>query len=54
MPTVFTIDELAARWRVSYGMIYKMLTSGTLKGFRVGCNWRIPLGIVEAYEKGEA
>ena len=53
MPTVFTIDELATRWRVSYGLVYKMLTSGTLKGFRIGSTWRVPASVVEAFEKGE-
>ena len=54
MPTVFTIDELADRWKVAYGTIYRMLSEGTLKGFRIGSTWRVPASVVEAFEKGEA
>lgn len=38
---VYTIADLAGIWRCSRDVIYDLLLSGKLKGFKVGRNWRI-------------
>ena len=50
--TSITIAELCARWRTSRMTICRMLRNGRLRGYRVGAQWRIPLEIVEAVERG--
>ena len=53
MGPVYTPEELAERWRVSPVTVRRALMAGTLKGFQVGRQWRIPEEAVEKYEKGE-
>jgi excisionase family DNA binding protein len=37
----YTLNEVAARLKVSYGTVYRMVTTGRLKGFRAGnTNWK--------------
>ncbi|MBD2841509.1 helix-turn-helix domain-containing protein [Erythrobacter rubeus] len=43
--------QLAERWDVSTTLIYDLLNAGSLKGFKLGKLWRIPLAAVEAYEQ---
>ena len=50
---IYTPEELASRWRVSPDTVYRALLAGTLKGFKVGRQWRIREEAVEKYEKGE-
>lgn len=50
-PQLLNPTRLAARWGVSSTMVYDMLNSGQLPGFRLGGKlWRIRLADVEAYE----
>lgn len=39
--TIYTIADLAKLWKCSKDVIYDMLLSGRLKGFKVGRQWRI-------------
>lgn len=51
MTTSTTPAKLAARWEVSTTMVYDLLNSGELPGFRLGGKlWRIKLEDVAAYE----
>jgi excisionase family DNA binding protein len=52
-PEVFTVDELAERWKCSAMTIYSMLQCGKLKSFKLGRSRRIPREAVERYERGE-
>lgn len=50
---VFTVEELAERWKCSQMSVYRMVESEKLKCFRVGHAIRIPREAVERYERGE-
>ena len=50
---VFTVEELAERWKCAPLTIYSMLQSGKLKGFKLGRGIRIAREAVERYERGE-
>lgn len=43
---------VAERWGCSSTLIYDLLASGALRGFRLGKLWRIPAAAVEEYESG--
>ncbi len=43
--------EVAARWRVHVGTIYRLIECGRLPAFRVFSLWRIRLDAVIAYEE---
>lgn len=46
----FTPETLAERWQCSTGVIYRMLSSGQLPGFKIGKLWRIRAEDVEEFE----
>lgn len=46
----YTPATLAARWGCSDTLVYDLLNSGVLRGFRLGKLWRIPSEAVEEYE----
>lgn len=48
---IFTTEELAEYWKVSYNTINILLRRGELQGFRVMRAWRIPLSAVKKYEE---
>ena len=50
---VYTVKELAERWRCSRDIIQDLLADKRLRGFKVGRNWRIAAAEVERYERGE-
>lgn len=50
---VFTVDELAQRWRCRPLTVYRMIESGRLDVFRIGNAIRIARHVVESYERGE-
>lgn len=50
---VFTVAELAERWKCTERTVYNMIGSGRLKSFRLGHGVRIPREVVERYERGE-
>ena len=41
LPSFYTPEEAATNLRVTRRAMYQWLTSGKLKGFRVGQHWRI-------------
>lgn len=51
--TTYTVAELAKRWKCSIDIVYDLLKSKTLKGFRLGGAWRISAAEVTRYESGE-
>ena len=50
---VFTVEELAERWRCSRDVIYDMLRRKKLRGVKLGSSYRIGAAEVERYERGE-
>jgi excisionase family DNA binding protein len=46
----FTAATLARRWGCSTTLVYDLLTSGQLEGFRLGKLWRVSAAAVKAYE----
>ena len=47
----YTIKELAEIWRCSTDVIYDLLRSGKLRGFKVGGGWRISEDARREYEQ---
>ena len=50
--SILTPEEVAARWRCSPDTIYRALAAKTLKGFKVGRQWRITEETLIIIEKG--
>ncbi len=51
---VLTVDEVAARWRVSADTVYRRVKGGELGAFKLGdhnATVRIPADEVRAYER---
>jgi excisionase family DNA binding protein len=54
----YTLNEVAARLKVSYGTVYRMVTTGRLKGFRAGNTdgkgtpWRVTEAALQELEAG--
>ncbi len=46
-----TIKTLAARWSLSPGWVRQRILRGELAAQRYGKLWRIPVAVVEAYER---
>ena len=38
---LYTLDEVAKMWRVSYRTVYRYVTHGKLKAFKIGPTYRI-------------
>jgi excisionase family DNA binding protein len=47
----YTIQELAELWRCSPDVIYDMLRTGKLHGFKLGREWRVSDESRRAYEQ---
>lgn len=47
---VLTIKQVAERWHVDRDTIYRMISSGKLKAFQVGRQWRVTAETVAEYE----
>lgn len=41
LPQVFTVNELAEGWRVDPDVIRDLIKTGTLRGYRVGKQFRV-------------
>ena len=50
-PAFLTVNEVAARWRVSRMSIYRLIHDGELPHVRIGSAFRIPTEAVENYIK---
>ena len=51
---IFTVNELAEEWRCSPSAVYDLLTSGKLKGFKLGHSWRITEEAKRTFEQTPA
>jgi excisionase family DNA binding protein len=49
---VFTVEEVAERWKVHPATVYKLVKAGKLKAFRVQRVFRIRMDDLEEYENG--
>ena len=52
--SALTISDIMTRWKCDRDTIYKLISSGKLKAFRVGRDYRVTESVVERYENGEA
>ena len=50
---VLTPADIMEILRIGKNSVYDLLNSGTLKGFRVGRRWRIPLDNFNAFMLGD-
>lgn len=53
MEDIYTIDELAKRWKCSRDVIYDLVHTRRLKGFKLGNAWRFTKATIEAYENNK-
>ena len=51
MSEVYTVNTLADHWACSPDVIYDLLRSQKLKGFKLGSSWRISQTAVSEYEE---
>ena len=51
---VYTVDELAERWKCSRDALYDMLRRKSLRAFKVGGHYRISAAEVARHESGGA
>jgi len=49
MEQLFTVAEVAARFRVSKMTVYRLCNSGALRSVKIGRSFRIPASAVEDY-----
>ncbi len=49
MHNVFTVAEVAAMLRATPAAVRQRLRNGTLGGFRIGTDWRIPKADLDAF-----
>ena len=47
--SLITIDELCDELMIGRNAAYRLLTSGQVKGFRIGRIWKIPRDSVKRY-----
>ena len=47
--TLITLEELCEELMIGKNTAYKLLTSGELKGFRIGRIWKIPRESLNRY-----
>jgi excisionase family DNA binding protein len=50
---IWTVEEVAERWKVTPRVVREMLVKGELHGFKVRMNWRIYLSDVLDYEQNQ-
>ena len=50
---VYTVEELAVRWRCSHDVLYDMLRQKKLRAFKLGGHYRISAAEVDRHERGE-
>ena len=47
--SLITLDELCSELMIGRNAAYRLLSTGKLKGFRIGRIWKIPRSGVEEY-----
>lgn len=53
-PAVFTVMEIAARWRCGRRAVLERIHKGEIKAFHVGRAWRVSLVELERFEQQRA
>ena len=51
LSTILTVPELADYLNIGRNRAYELLRNGTIKGFRIGCTWKVSKEAVNAYIK---
>lgn len=51
--TVYTVTETTEILKSNRNTILKLLNNGTIKGFKLGRDWRIPAENLRAFMNGE-
>lgn len=51
VPTTYTPEELATRWKVHYNTVMSLIKSGEIAHYKVGRQYRIPQDVVEDMEQ---
>lgn len=47
---IYSLADLAERWHVDRLTVYRLVTSGKLRAFQVGKQWRVTAETVAEYE----
>lgn len=48
---IWTVEEVAERWKVSQNTVRSMLQRGEIQGLKIRMNWRIYLSEILRYER---
>lgn len=51
LSTILTVPELADYLNIGRNRAYDLLRNGTIKGFRIGCTWKVSKEAVNTYIK---
>jgi excisionase family DNA binding protein len=52
-PEFYTVQEVAARLRLSRKTVYRLVERGEIRAIKIGDNYRIPREALEAIIRGE-
>ena len=47
---IFTVEDLTMRWKCSADIVYDLLRSKRLSGFKLGSAWRVTAEAVSRFE----
>lgn len=53
-PTLMTVAELAEYLGIGKNRAYELLRAGNIKGFRIGCTWKVSKAAVLQYIKEQS
>lgn len=53
-PTLMTVTELAEYLGIGKNRAYDLLRTGNIKGFRIGCTWKVSKAAVLQYIKEQS
>jgi hypothetical protein len=53
MKDIYTPDDLALRWGCCVQVVYTLLRSRKLMGFKVGNQWRVTTQALQKFEGGQ-
>ena len=48
---LFTLDQLAERWQVKKGLLYRMIADGRLGRVKIGKYNRVPQSAIDEFEQ---
>lgn len=46
---ILSVEDIADALKIGYSQVYKLLRSGSLKGYKEGRDWKIPKYALEDY-----